>query len=301
MAQGAPILVTGGTGRQGGSGRAVAENLLRRGQAVRALVRGIDERSDYLKSLGAEIVVADYSNYQSLLVALDGIESAYFCYPVTAGISEAAGLFATAGREQGLKRIVDLSLAATRPDSPSPQGRAQWVAEKIFDWAGFDGVHLRVAAFFMENLSFINGRSVREHGRIANSFGNHPLSWISGADVGAIAAALLAAPSLTDQRVVTTGGVERLSYPQIAEIASSVLGKPVLYQELSPDQWREELISESRAKGVENARGADHLVAQSIALRQRAPSPITSHVKDLAGIEPTSMSRFFELNRMIFA
>ncbi len=35
---------------------------------------------------------------------------AYFCYPVGAGIAEAAGLFATAGKERGLRRIVDLSL-----------------------------------------------------------------------------------------------------------------------------------------------------------------------------------------------
>jgi NAD(P)H dehydrogenase (quinone) len=63
---------------------------------------------------------------------LDGV-AVYFCYPVAAGVAEAAGFFAGAGREQGLKRIVDLSLATTRVDSPSPQGRAQWVAEQIFE------------------------------------------------------------------------------------------------------------------------------------------------------------------------
>jgi NAD(P)H dehydrogenase (quinone) len=102
--------------------------------------------------LAPKIVVGDSANYASLLAALENVESAYFCYPVGAGIAEAAGLFATARRVQGLKRIVDLSLAATRPDSPSPQGRAQWVAEQIFEWAGFAGVHLRIAAFFMESL-----------------------------------------------------------------------------------------------------------------------------------------------------
>jgi uncharacterized protein YbjT (DUF2867 family) len=43
-------------------------------------------------------------------------------------------------------------------DSPSPQGRAQWVAEQIFEWAGFRGVHLRIAAFFMENVP-LSGRT----------------------------------------------------------------------------------------------------------------------------------------------
>jgi NAD(P)H dehydrogenase (quinone) len=112
------VLVTGATGRQGGgSGRAVLKSLIDRRFPVRALVRVVDERAEDLRRLGAQIVVGDYANYASLLAALENVESAYFCYPVGAGIAEAAGLFATAGRVQGLKRIVDLSLAATRPDS----------------------------------------------------------------------------------------------------------------------------------------------------------------------------------------
>src|ERR1700733_2189023 len=130
----APILVTGATGRQGGSGRAVAEYLLKSGRSVRALVRTLDKRADVLKTMGAAVVVGDFMNYEGLVTALDGISSAYFCYPVGSGIAEAAGLFAAAGRKQGLKTIVDLSLAASRPDSPSPQGRAQWVTEQVFEW-----------------------------------------------------------------------------------------------------------------------------------------------------------------------
>jgi NAD(P)-dependent dehydrogenase (short-subunit alcohol dehydrogenase family) len=38
-----PILVTGTTGRQGGTGRAVAKVLVERGLPVRALVRTLDE------------------------------------------------------------------------------------------------------------------------------------------------------------------------------------------------------------------------------------------------------------------
>ncbi len=138
---------------------------------MRALVRRHDDRSAALQAMGAELVVGDYADYASLLAALHGVETAYFCYPVGAGIAEAAGLFATAGRAQGLRRIVDLSLATTKPDSPSPQGRAQWVAEQIFEWAGFDGVHLRIAAFFMENI-LMDGPGIRSAGRIANSFGD---------------------------------------------------------------------------------------------------------------------------------
>jgi uncharacterized protein YbjT (DUF2867 family) len=294
----APLLVTGGTGRQGGSGRAVAERLIEGGRRVRALVRALDERADVLEKMGAEIVVGDFANYESLLAALDGVKSAYFCYPVGAGIAEAAGLFATAGRKQGLETIVDLSLAASRPDSPSPQGRAQWVAEQIFEWAGFAGAHLRIAAFFMENVSLIDGPGIRESARIGNSFGDLSLPFLAGADVGALAASLLLDPRLASTRAVYAGGVERLTYAQIAATVSSVTGRPVRYEELTPEAWHKELVAGSaRLGGEPNVRAADHLVAQSVALRANPIPNIPDHVLEFTCRAPVSFARFIEARR----
>jgi NAD(P)H dehydrogenase (quinone) len=292
-----PILVTGATGRQGGSGRAVLKGLLERGLPVRALVRIIDERAEALRSLGAEVVLGDFMDYASLLAALRGVKSAYFCYPVTAGIAEAAGLFATAGRAQSLERIVDLSLGSTRPDAASPQVRAQWVAEKIFEWAGFGGVHLRIAAFFMENVTLIDGYTIREKGIIANAFGDVSLSWISGADVGAMAASLLANPDLTSERVLVSGGVEQLSYREIAATVSTVVGRPVPYQELTPEAWRIALIAASATAGEPNIRGADHLVAQAIAIRSAPRLPVPDQVRRLTGRPAISLADFVESRR----
>jgi NAD(P)H dehydrogenase (quinone) len=238
-------------------------------------------------------VVGDYSNYRSLVGALDGVESAYFCYPIAAGIAEAAGLFAGAGLEQGLQRIVDLSLATTRVDSPSPQGRAQWVAEQIFEWAGFRGVHLRIAAFFMENVPLLDGSNIRRSSRIANSFGDKALSWISGKDVGAMAAELLINGAHARERILIAGGVERLTYTEVAKTISAAVGRAVRYEELTPDQWRHELAAEAKASGHEvNLRGIDHLVAQSVALRAGPALPITEHVQQLTGQDPITFAAF---------
>jgi NAD(P)H dehydrogenase (quinone) len=295
MQMSASILVTGATGRQGGTGLAAAAYLLKRGRSVRALVRSIDERAEALRGLGIEVVVGDYGNYRSLVSALDGVEAAYFCYPVAAGIAEAAGFFAAAGREQGLKRIVDLSLATTRVDSPSPQGRAQWVAEQIFEWAGFSGVHLRIAAFFMENVPLLDGGNIRRSGRIANSFGDKALSWISGKDVGAMAAELLINDAHAGDRILTAGGAELLTYSELAKTISAAVGGAVRYDELTPDQWRSELIVAAKADGGEvNLRAIEHLVAQSVALRAGPALPVTGHVRQLTGQTPISFAKFVQ-------
>src|SRR5689334_319713 len=132
-----PILVVGATGRHGGTGASVARLLRDRGLPVRALARSADERVAPLEARGAEIVTGDLHDRRSLKAALDGVEVAYFAYPVAGGIVDAAANFASAGRAAGLKRVVVMSMAVSNPDSASHLGRAQWIAEELLEWAGF--------------------------------------------------------------------------------------------------------------------------------------------------------------------
>ena len=295
-----PILVTGATGRLGGTGRHVAAELLRRGLPVRAMVHRVDERSEALQAMGIEVLVGDFADYTSLLAALDGVEAAYFCYPVGAGLTEAAGFFAAAGRERGLQRIVDLSLDAAFPESPSPQGRAEWVAERIFEWAGFGGTHLRVAAFFMENLLALYGRQIREHGQIRNSFGDFEPSWIASSDVGAMGAALLAEPGLVTDRTTVVGGAVRASHAAIAETISKTTGRPVRYQPLTPEEWRDELITNAAAAGQHNPTAAAHLSAQSVALRNHNTHLVTDDIRRLTHNPAVTLQDFVTQNRQDF-
>jgi uncharacterized protein YbjT (DUF2867 family) len=66
-----PILVTGAVG---GTGRTVTELLLNQGEAVRAMVRTEDERSQALRDMGAEVVVGNLLDLDSLHRAIDGCD-----------------------------------------------------------------------------------------------------------------------------------------------------------------------------------------------------------------------------------
>ena len=295
-----PILVTGATGRVGGVGGHVAAELLKRGLPVRALVRRLDERSEALQAMGIQIVAGDFADYASLLAALEDVEAAYFSYPVGAGLTEAAGLFAAAGRARDLQRVVDLSLDAAFPESPSPQGRAEWVAERIFEWAGYTGTHLRVAAFFMENLLTLYGRQIREHGQIRNSFGDFAPCWIAGSDVGAMAAALLANPALITDRTTVVGAGRQASHAAIAQIITKATGHPVRYQALTPEEWRDELTANAAAAGRSDPTVAAHQSAQSVALRRHNTHRVTDDIVRLTGHSPISLEDFIASNCQTF-
>jgi uncharacterized protein YbjT (DUF2867 family) len=86
-------------GSEGSTGNRVSRFLLERGLRVRAFVHRIDQRSDELSALGAEIVQGHLLDVASVRRATAGVRRAYFVYPVRAGLLEATTTFAVAAKD----------------------------------------------------------------------------------------------------------------------------------------------------------------------------------------------------------
>src|SRR6266446_8907484 len=80
------VLVTAATGFTGG---ATVEEFLARGRHVRALAHREDARSKRLQQLGAEVVFGDFLDLDAIRAAVQGVQRAYFCYPIRPGIIQA--------------------------------------------------------------------------------------------------------------------------------------------------------------------------------------------------------------------
>ena len=89
------FLITGATGGD------VARQLLEKGQAVRVLAHRPDERSERLQKIGAEVVFGDFLDFDSVRAALNGVQRAYFRYPINPGLVQATAQFAQAAKEAG--------------------------------------------------------------------------------------------------------------------------------------------------------------------------------------------------------
>lgn len=281
-------LVLGATGRHGGTGRFVANELKSRGYAVRALVRQDDERSRSLAASGIETVVGDLHDRASLVPALSGVAAAYFTYPIAAGAVDGAVNFAAAARESGLKRVVVMSMAVARPESPSALGRAHWLAEEVLQWAGLETINLRIAALFAENIELLHGHDLVESGVLKNSFGDLPLSWITGDDAGRLAVAALLHPErLKGETTIYPSGGAQVSHGEIAQALSEKLGRPIRHETVSRREWSDRLKALSLVDGRLNPDMADHISAVGVALRQTIP--MNRLFEDLTGQRPTSI------------
>lgn len=264
-----PIFVTGATGRHGGTGGFVARDLVRRGVPVRALVRSDDGRARTLAADGVSVVTGDLNDRRSLVPALEGVKIAYFTYPVAGGIVTAAAHFAAAAREAGVERVVVMSMAAAQPESPSPLGRAQWLAEEVLEWAGFDTLNLRVAAIFAENLDLLHGHEIHGEGAIRNTFRDVPLSWMTGEDAGRLAVAALLHPERAGgARTLYPSGGTVVSHAQIAAALSEKLGRPIRHETIARADWIERLLARREADERVNADMAAHISAVGLGIRE---------------------------------
>jgi uncharacterized protein YbjT (DUF2867 family) len=289
-----PVLVTSAAGgRQGKTGRHVSEMLLKRGIAVRAFVHKIDERSDQLRALGAEIFEGDFLDVRSVQRAVRGASAVYFAYPVQDGLLDATAAMAVAAREAGISRLVNLVMLQSSVDAPTPRMRQNYLSEQVFEWAGIGAVHIRATVFY-ENLGSQVRLSLPAQGAVRLPWGKETivLPLVAAEDVARVAVGLLTSPSLTAGTAYPVIGTV-ISLKDIIATFGRVLAKNVRYEETTDEEWR----SDAAARGY-NAHAVAHLSALWKALRaagldpERARFAVTDTIEKLGGAKPKTFEAF---------
>jgi uncharacterized protein YbjT (DUF2867 family) len=289
-----PVLVTSAAGgRQGRTGRHLSEMLLARKIPVRAFVHRIDERSERLRALGAEIVEGDFLDLRSVQRAVQGTSAVYFAYPVQEGLLDATATMATAARAAGISRLVNLVMLQSSPDAPTPRMRQNYVSEQVFEWADVGAVHIRATVFY-ENVAALVRQSLPAQGAVRLPWGSETtvLPLVAGEDVARVAAGLIAAPSLiagTSYRLIGT----TISLTEIVATFGRVLGQNVRYEEISDEEWQRQAL----ARGF-NPHAVEHLSSLWRAIRGAAIDPrdpryaVTETIEAIGGAPPKTFESF---------
>jgi uncharacterized protein YbjT (DUF2867 family) len=289
-----PILVTSAAGgTQGRSGRHVSQMLLERGARVRAFVRQIDERSDRLKSLGAEIFLGDFLDAGSVEQAAKDVSSIYFAYPVQDGLAEATAAVALAARKHGASRLVNLVMYQSSIDAPTPRMRQNYLSEQVFEWAGVGPLHIRATVFY-ENVARLVGASLPTHGAIRLPLGNEStiLPLISAEDVSRVAVGLLTGPQPAAGTAYPIIG-STISIKEIVGTFAHVFNRDIHYEEITDEQWRSEVL----ARGW-NAHAVEHLSSLWKSLRaaslsaEAARFAVTDTIEKIGGAKPKTFEQF---------
>src|SRR5262249_16610647 len=172
---------------------------LKQGKAVRAMVRSNDDRAQALRDIGAEVVVGDLLDLDSMHRMIAGCETMYFGMSVSADYLTATVNTAAIARYHALKAFINMSqmpvsqMSITQTTA-SPQHKLQWLSEQALNWSGLPVVHVRPTVFLEGFFLTLTQDLVRESNQIRLPFGDGKTAPVSAEDVARVVAALLTNP-----------------------------------------------------------------------------------------------------------
>jgi NAD(P)H dehydrogenase (quinone) len=224
------------SGANGDTGRAAVRESIALGLDVRAMVHKKDARSEPLEKLGAEVVVGDLLEINTVRAAMKGVEAAYLVWPVQPGLIHVTVNFAQAAKETGFKTIVNLSQRSADRESKSDACRDSFIAEQVLNWSGVPVIHLR-PTYFLEWLLYPWQLPYLQKGvlRIPAGRGRH--SPIAADDQGRAIAALLKSPEQHLGATIPLSGPVEMDHEQMAAELTQALGRKITFENPPIDEY----------------------------------------------------------------
>ena len=85
--------------------------------------------------------------------AMEGVDAAYFVWPVAPGLIHAIVNFAQAAKEAGVSTVINLSQRSANRFSTSNSCRDSFIAEQVLNWSALWVIHFR-PTYFLEWLLY---------------------------------------------------------------------------------------------------------------------------------------------------
>jgi uncharacterized protein YbjT (DUF2867 family) len=183
-----------------------------------------------------------------------------------------------AAKRAGVERIILMTAQGVDASDEIPFRRAEL---ELRD-SGIDFAIIR-PAWFMQNFHTFWGDAIRLRGRIELPAGTGKVVFVDTRDVAAVAQALLIADSVENREIEVTGR-EILDHAQAAAILSDATGRKIQYEDIEPDHFLRNLISQGIASDY-----AALIAAMFDEVRAGGPIRTTDHVQRLTGRAPHSL------------
>ncbi len=267
------ILVTGASGTVG---REVLKALVARGARVRAGYRTRPPEA----APGVEAMALDYDRPETIRPALEGVETVFLISNMVAPEKK----LVDAARRSGVRRVVKLS-ALRAAEEEFVFGRWHRAVEKHIEASGLGWTFLRPNGFMQNVLTYMAG-TIQSQSAIYSSAGSGAVSHVDVRDLGAVAAAVLDESS-HEGRAYDLTGPAALTYTQVAETLSRVLGRAIRYVPITPEQYKQGAM----AAGTPEAY-ADALVDLNRYYAEGKMSEIAPTLRLLLGRDPTPFEEF---------
>ena len=216
------ILATGATGTVGST---VIDALSGSDDRVRVATRDIEAARAELPGVD-DYVTFDFAHPETWGPTLAGVDRLFLVRPPVVRVDPIRE-FVDAAARVGVGHVVYLSVLGTEKNPLLPHRRI----ERRIESSGVRHTFLR-ASFFMQDLVENHRRDIVEHDEVFVPAGAGETSFVDARDVGAATALALTEPGHAGRAYDLTGP-EALTYSEVADVFTEVLGRRITYADPS--------------------------------------------------------------------
>jgi uncharacterized protein YbjT (DUF2867 family) len=256
------IVITTPTGQ---IGREVLDMVLESADPVRVIVRDPARLPPHVRDR-VEVVPGSHADVDVVMTAFAGADSAFWLIPpnpraesIQEHVLDFVRPLCEAVNRRGIERVVAVSTLGRGITRNAGQVSATYAMDDLIESTG---VHYRSLCppSFMENLLWQAEAIGRQGAFYSPMPGDRRFLTCAVRDIAAAAARVLLDRSWTGQESVPIVGPDELSSDEMAGIMADVLQRPVRFQQVSGEAFRETLLrggmSEAWARGMVDIQAA---------------------------------------------
>ena len=240
-----------------------------------------------------DIVDMDYNKRETIINAVNGIDKLFLLTLPRPDMSEITSSLINEAKKNNVEHVVKLSVLDAEAEPGIMITRMHRQEEKIIEESGIPYTFLRSGAFMQNFINFF-GQTIKTQNAFYLPVGDGKVSLVDVRDIASVATKILLAKNngtknnqQHENKKYGITGNKALSYSQVAEILSNVLGRRIAYVNVTDEDARNAM----KKMGLEDWL-IDALLELYNVIKSGDASQSTTVVEQITGRKPISLEQF---------
>jgi len=270
-----------------GAGGTVGSEVIKQLESAKAPFRAAyfsNEKAEAARARGIDAVIIDYNRPETLRAAFQGCDKLFLLGPNALNQTQLELNAVEAAKAVGVRHIVKQSVLGAGEEA-FDLAKVHRPVEKAIESSGIAWTFLRPNSF-MQNVVTYMGETIKAEAAFYSASGKAKISHVDVRDLTAVAVKALTEPN-HEGKAYTLTGPEALTYDELANELSKVLGRSISHINLSPPDLKNGMLAQGMPEEI-----ADRMLDLERYFREGQASRITNDIKQVTGRDPRRFAQY---------
>ena len=270
-----------------GAGGTVGSEVIKQLESAKAPFRAAyfsNDKAEAARARGIDAAIIDYNRPENLHAAFQGCDKLFLLGPNVLNQTQLELNAVEAAKAVDVRHVVKQSVLGADQEAFA-LAKVHRQVEKAIESSGFEWTFLRPNSF-MQNVVTFMGETIRAERTFYSASGKAKISHVDVRDIAEVAMKALTESS-HERKAYTLSGPEALTYDEMANELSKVLGHSISHINLSPLDLKSGMLAEGMPEEI-----ADRMLDLERYYREDQASRLSNDIKQVTGRDPRPFSQY---------